>query len=173
MRCSTRGLGAENQAASDPAPSLCWAAHSSEWGVSDIDIVSLMNKPRQKDLELCNVCFMSGRGGVYPLCPSLPNMWWECSARQRCSTGFLKGLEAQVSSRCLCLVLRAWKWLGRGVSVSFCEHFPSSCFASAVKASLKQQELTLSWLWSQPLDRLRAGGNLQLSRENWGRWCEV
>lgn len=27
--------------------------------------------------------------------------------------------------------------------MSFCEHFPSSYFASAVKATLKQQELTL------------------------------
>lgn len=37
----------------------------------DTDILSY-NRLRQKDLELCNVCFMSARGAVSPFSPSLP-----------------------------------------------------------------------------------------------------
>lgn len=86
-------------------------------------------------------------------------MWWECSDRQRYSTGFLKGLEAQVSSRCLCWVLRAWKLLGKGVSGSFCEHLPAYCFASAVNHFWNNRSCHSYGCGA--IGQAKAGGNLQ------------
>lgn len=131
----------------------------------------LINRPREKDLALRNMCSMFDREPVHQRNPSWLKVWWESSARQRCCRGLLKGLEIQMSSRCLfltvTLVIRTVVWEGVRERTLWqflwvCPFLPSSCFVSAVKSSLKQQGLLLA---VGPYSRLReqawAGGSLQ------------